>query len=301
MKSTKTLLLASCILSLMLASCAERSQMPAHGYEGTITEVIHMPGIGKLMNYENSLSKHDSTSGDTNNPASDHSSADDGSSGMGAAAMGALTNIGIKLYVRENVVASDISMLGGLITMHSIIDRNARTLTMLMPNHTAMVMNLRALDSNRGKIDDSLRAHNGFFDSLQAMLPQPTGKTETIHGLTTEEYHATKGPIESDMWLSDDVKLKAFDIVRDAFLGRGTEGQGELDQVFGMMRSTAGKIPVKFETKLNGEVVASGEMTDITEEKLDDALFTIPKDYTIVNGDSVRAVKQQQKRHFTAP
>jgi hypothetical protein len=272
--------------------------MPAHGYEGTITEVIHMPGIVKLMNYSNSLSKHDSTNNDSS--ASDRSSADDGSSSMGSAAMGALTNVGLKMYVRENVVAYDISMLGGLITMHSIIDGNARTLTMLMPNHTAMVMNLRTLDSSRGKIDDSLRAHNGFFDSLQAALPQPTGKTQTIHGLSTEEYHATKGAIETDLWLSNDIKLKAFDVVRDAFLGRGTEGQGELDQIFGMMRSIAGKIPVKFETKLNGEVVASGELTDITEEKLDDALFQIPKDYTIVNGDSVRAVKQQ-KRHFTAP
>jgi hypothetical protein len=274
--------------------------MPAHGYEGTITEVIHMPGIGKLMNYESSLSKHDSTNSNYDSSANGRSPADDGSSGMGAAAMGALTNVGLKMYVRENVVAYDISMLGGLITMHSIIDGNARTMTMLMPNHTAMVMDLRALDSSRGKIDDSLRAHNGFLDSMEAMLPQPTGKTQTIHGLQTEEYHATKGPIESDLWLSDDVKLKAFDVVRDAFLGRGTEGQGELDQIFGMMRSIAGKIPVKFETKLNGEVVASGEMTDITEEKLDDALFTIPKDYTIVNGDSVRSAKQQ-KRHFTAP
>jgi Domain of unknown function (DUF4412) len=297
MKSTKVITLASCIACLMLASCAERSQMPAHGYEGTITEVIHMPGIGKLMNYSNSLSKHDSTN--TDSSVNDRSSGDDGSS-MGAAAMGALTNVGLKMYVRENVVAYDISMLGGLITMHSIIDGNARTMTMLMPNHTAMVMDLRALDSSRGKIDDSLRAHNGFLDSLQAMLPQPTGKTQTIHGLQTEEYHATKGAIETDLWLSDDVKLKAFDVVRDAFLGRGTEGQGELDQIFGMMRSIAGKIPVKFETKLNGEVVASGELTDITEEKLDDALFEIPKDYTIVNGDSIRAAKQQ-KRHFTAP
>lgn len=216
MKSTKAVLLASCIASLMLASCAERSQMPAHGYEGTITEVIHMPGIGKLMNYESSLSKHDSTSGDTNNAANDgsseneRSSGDDGSSSMSAAAMGALTNVGLKMYVRENVVAYDISMLGGLITMHSIIDGNARTMTMLMPNHTAMVMDLRALDSSRGKIDDSLRAHNGFLDSLQAMLPQPTGKTQTIHGLQTEEYLATKGPIESDLWLSDDVKAEGI-------------------------------------------------------------------------------------------
>ena len=267
MISTKTFALASCILSLMLASCAERSQMPAHAYEGTITEVIHMPGIGKLMSNGGDFSKHDSTNAD-----------DENSGGMGSAAMGALSNIGLKMYVRENVIAYDVSMLGGLITMHSIIDRNARTLTVLLPNHTAMVMDLRSLDSSRKQMGDSLMAHNGLLDSLQGMLPQPTGKHETIHGLETEKYHATKGSIETDMWLSDNEKLKAFDIVRDAFLGRGTEGEGGgLDEIFGMMRPIAGKIPVKFETKMNGEVLASGELTDITEEKLDDALFTIPE------------------------
>ena len=285
MISKKAAALAFCIPSVMLASCAERSQMPAHAYEGTITEVIHMPGIGKLMN-GGDLSKKDS------------SGVESGSSAM---AMGALANIGLKMYVRENVIAYDVSVLGGLITMHSIIDRNARTLTVLLPNHSAMVMDLRTLDSSRGKIEDSLNAHNGLLDSLEAMLPQPTGKTQTIHGLATEEYHATKGSIETDMWLSDNEKLKAFDVVRDAFLGRGTEGTGGLDQIFGLMRPIAGKIPVKFETKLNGEVVASGELTDITEEKLDDALFTIPKDYTIINGDSVKAANKPKERHFTSP
>jgi Domain of unknown function (DUF4412) len=293
MNSSKTTLLGFCIVSFMLASCAERSQMPAHTYEGTITEVIHMPGIGKLMRNGGDFSKHDSTDADSSDQTGNSSS-------MGASAMGALANVGLKMYVRENVIAYDVSILGGLITMHSIIDRNARTLTVLMPNHTAMVLDLRTLDSSRSKINDSLQAHSALFDSLQAALPQPTGKHETIHGLDAEEYHAVKGPIETDMWLSDNEKLKAFDVVRDAFLGRGNEGSGGLDQIFGMMRPIAGKIPVKFETKLNGEVLASGELTDITEEKLDDALFTIPKDYTIVNGDSIRAAKPKQ-RHFTAP
>ncbi len=281
-----------CISTLMLASCAERSQMPAHAYEGTITEVIHMPGIGKLLSGAamkgDSAMKNDSEGNESAN------------SSIGAGAIGALANIGLKMYVRENVIAYDVSMLGGLITMHSIIDRNARTLTMLMPDHTAMVMDLRALDSSREKMNDTLRAHGGLLDSLQAALPQPTGKHATIHGLETEEYTGTKGSIETDLWLSDNDKLKAFDVVRDAFLGRGTEGEGGLSDVFGMMRPIAGKIPVKFETKMNGEVLASGELTDITEEKLDDALFTIPKDYTIVNGDSVKNAKKQQK-HFTSP
>ncbi len=284
MKTTKAVLLVACLFSFLLASCAERSQMPASAYEGTITEVIHMPGIAKLIGNGGNLSKMDSGNGDGNS----------------SAAMGAFANVGLKMYVRENVVAYDVSMLGGLITMHSIIDRNARTLTVLMPNHTAMVLDLRTLDSTRGKIDDSL-AHNGILDSLMAMMPQPTGKTQTIHGLETEEYHASKGPVETELWLSDNAKLKSFDVVRDAFLGRGTEGSGGLDEIFGMMRPIAGKIPVKFETKVNGEVMASGELTDITEEKLDDALFQIPKDYTIVNGDSVRAANKPKQKHFTAP
>ena len=65
-----------------------------------------------------------------------------------------------------------------------------------------------------------------------------------------------------------------------------------------MMRPVAGKIPVKFETKLNGKVFAKGEMTDNTEEKLDDAIFEIPKDYTIVK-DSGFSVKK--RRNVTAP
>ncbi len=67
------------------------------------------------------------------------------------------------------------------------------------------------------------------------------------------------------------------------------------------MRSVAGKIPVRFETRVNGKVFANGELTDIKEEQLDDALFEIPKDYTIVNGDSIRAARREQHHNVTAP
>ena len=273
----------SVLAAVMLAGCAERGQMPAHSFEGTITETIHVPGIGDVMR-----GKGDSTS----------------EAPQGLSNIGAFANLGLKMYVRENKVAYDISLLGGLITMHSIIDRDARTLTMLMPNHSAVVMDLRTLDTSRTKIDDSLRAHNGIFDSLEAALPQPTGRHETIHGLDAEEYHAAKGPVQTDLWLSSNDKIKAFDVVRDAFLGRGTEGSGGLDEIFGMMRPVAGKIPVKFETKVNGKIFANGELTDITEEKVDDAEFEIPKDYRIVNGDSLstaRRAARQMPRHVTAP
>ncbi|HZK76125.1 MAG TPA: DUF4412 domain-containing protein [Candidatus Kapabacteria bacterium] len=267
------------IFPFLLASCAERSQMPAKPFEGTITEAIQVPGIGSLMN----------GSGDSS-----------GQTGSGLSALGALANIGLKMYVRENKVAYDVSMLGGLITMHSIIDRDARTMTMLLPNNTAMVMDLRALDTSRQKIDDSLRAHLGLFDSLEAALPQPTGRHETIHGLDAEEYHGQKGTVETEMWLSSDSKLQAFDVVRDAFLGRGTAGTGGLDEVFGMIRPIAGKIPVKFETKVNGKTFVKGELTDISEEKIDDAVFEIPQGYQVVNGDSVRAA-HAERHNVTAP
>jgi hypothetical protein len=286
----------SLAIAIALSSCAGRGDMPGRAFEGTITEAIQVPGIGELLK-----------NGD--------SSQSDGAK-MGLSAMGAIANMGLKMYVRENKVAYDVSILGGLITMHSIIDRDARTLTTLMPNHTAIVTDLRALDTSRGKIDDSIRAHSGILDSLQAIMPQPTGNHETIHGLDAEEYHGTKGKVETDLWLTTNDKIKAFDIVRDAFLGRGTAGTGGLDEIFEIMRPIAGKIPVKFETKLNGNVFAKGEMTDITEEKLDDAIFEIPKDYQIVDGDSLRASrhrshsdeddtlpkpKKQERHNVTAP
>ncbi|HET6402385.1 MAG TPA: hypothetical protein VFH95_13445 [Candidatus Kapabacteria bacterium] len=285
----KTNILFCILTSILLASCAERSQMPASAFEGTITEVIQMPGIGTMMSGSN-----DST----------------GQAGQGLSAMGAFANLSLKMYVRENKVAYDMSMLGGLITMHSIIDRDARTMTMLLPNHTAMVMDLRALDTTRRRMDDSLRTRMGIFDSLEAMLPQPTGRHETIHGLDAEEYHGQRGSVETEMWLSANEKLKAFDVVRDAFLGRGIDdrsasaGGGGLDEVFGMIRPIAGKIPVKFETKVNGKTFVKGELTDITEEKLDDALFEIPQGYQIINGDSLRATHGEApapRRNVTAP
>ena len=97
-------------------------------------------------------------------------------------------------------------------------------------------------------------------------------------------------------------KIKAFEIIRDAFLGRAQTGTGGLDQIFGMMRPIAGKIPIKCETKYKGKTFVKMEMTDISEEKLDDALFEIPKDYTIENGDSMMHSDTTKKvRHYTAP
>ena len=252
--------------------------MPAKGFEGTITETIQVPGIGDLMQ-----GKAGSNGGGEEAPGLN---------------LGALANLQLKMYVRENKVAYDISMLGGLISMRSIIDRNARTMTTLLPNKVARVMDLRSLDSMRGTVDDSLRAHESMLDSFAAMLPQPTGRKETIHDIEAEEYHAQRGPFETTLWLSQNDKIKAFDVVRDAMLGRGSAGGGGLDEIFGMMRPVAGKIPVKFETKMNGKLFAKGEMTDITEEKVDDDVFEIPKDYVIERDTGFR---MQKRRNVTAP
>ena len=86
-----------------------------------------------------------------------HEDDTDNSDKQGMAMLGAASNMTLKMFVRENKVSYDISLLGGLITMRSIIDRNARTLTMLLPTHSAMVMDLRAMDSMRGRIEDSMK------------------------------------------------------------------------------------------------------------------------------------------------
>src|SRR5207237_4513599 len=135
-----------------------RSQMPGKGFEGIITETIQIPGIGDLMRGK-----------------ADSSGAEESAPGFNA---GALANLQMKMYVRENKVAYDISMLGGLLSMRSIIDRNNRTLTALLPNKVARVIELRALDTMRGRVDDSIRAHDTFLDSLATSLPQPTGHQE---------------------------------------------------------------------------------------------------------------------------
>ena len=259
-----------------LASCAEHTQMPARSFEGTITEVIQVPGIADMMHTPND-------------------SASENEQPQGMSSLDALSNMTLKMYVRENKVAYDVSILGGLVTMRSIIDRDARTLTMLMPNRTAMVTNLRGMDSLRGRVDDSIRAHTSIFDSLAHLLPQPTGEKQTIHGLEAEEYRATQNGMDVDLWLSSNDKVKAFEIIHDALLGRGsgmTDSPGGLDEIFGMMRPIAGKIPVKFETKRNGKTFAKGEMTDITEEKLDDAIFEIPKDYAVIHSDSAKDIME---------
>src|SRR3569832_2576560 len=110
-----------------------------------------------------------------------------------------------------------MSLMGGLIgvPVHSIIDRNSRTMTMLVGKH-AYVTNLRALDSNRTKVDDSLSEHPEILDSLNKVVPKPTGMKKTIYGLECEEYTSTFKGMNIDMWISQDPRLKFYDVIQDA-------------------------------------------------------------------------------------
>jgi hypothetical protein len=267
------------LFAVFLASCAGRNELPQRQFEGTIVEVIQMPGLASMMGAEGGGGE---------------------GGGFGATVIGALSNMNITLHTRGDKVAYNVAILGGMINATSIIDRNNRTMTMLLPNHTAVVSDLRSFDSTRRKIDDSLRARPAMFDSLADLIPVPTGKKETFHGVEAEEYRAQKGDMEMTMWLSTSEKVKAFEVMRDALLGRGGHGNGGLDQVFAFLQPIAGKIPVKFETKMKGKPFITGEMKEITEEKLDDAVFEIPKGYKIETADSARA-EWKAKRDSAKP
>src|SRR5205823_12617866 len=129
------------VCAIGIAGCAGRTQMPQHAFEGTITEQIQMPGLAALAAGSDS----------------------DAGSSFGSSIIGALSNVTITLHTRGDKVAYNVSILGGMITATSIVDRNARTLTVLLPNHTAVVSDLRSLDSSRHAIDDSLRARTGLL------------------------------------------------------------------------------------------------------------------------------------------
>jgi hypothetical protein len=121
--------------------------------------------------------------------------------------------------------------------------------------------------------------------------------------MTSEQYVASSGDMSTELWLTDDARVHALDVLRDALLGRHRTGEGGMEQVFAMLAPVAGKLPVKFETRYKGKVVMTGGLRSIEEEKVDNEQFEIPKDYQIVNGDSLRIERQrpQRERTFTGP
>ena len=248
---------------LTLTSCSERGQLPGRSFEGKVVQKISVhPGAMA------SAIKKD-TSGSTSP----------------LAAIGMMNlSLNITMYSKADKLAYDVEALGFPIKMHSIIDRNARTLTVITPDKMAYVSNLRALDTTRKKLDDSIQEHSDLLDSLQAHLPQPTGNKKTINGLACEEYKSKFGSGDITMWVTHDTRLKFYDIMRDAFLGKRRTGLGGIEEAMGVIAPFIGEgnIPVRLDISMNGTPLLTSEMTEITEEAVGDDIMTVPKDYQVV-------------------
>lgn len=188
----------------------------------------------------------------------------------------------ITMYVRGDKVAYDMGVMG--ISFHSIIDRNARTMTMLMNKH-AYVTNLRSLDTVRKKVDDSVNAHPDILDSLDQMTPKPTGMKKTINGLECEEYIGTFKGMNTEMWITQDPRLKFYDVIQDAFLGKKRTGEGGMEEMMALLKpiSGEGKVPVQMTITKDGKTFIKTELKEMSEEKVKDEIFEIPKDYEVIN------------------
>jgi hypothetical protein len=252
-----SLLFPLLLLSVILSSCAEQAAMPGRAFEGTITQIIKVPGLANAMG---------------------------GEAGGGGAMMAAASNVNMKIYAREDKLAYEMAVMGGLFKIKTIIDRSSRTITMLMPNKQAFVTDLRSMDSMRKIIDDSLNTGN-HLDSLAQNIPKPTGKKMEINGFEVEEYVSKVEGMDVQMWMTSDPRMQFYEIIQDAMLGRQRTGMGGIEEAFAMlMPLSKGKIPVQLTAKLNGEIFATSELTKIEEMELDDEIFAIPAGYKIIKG-----------------
>ncbi|HYM20091.1 MAG TPA: DUF4412 domain-containing protein [Candidatus Kapabacteria bacterium] len=245
-------------------SCSERSQLPGRSFEGKVVQKI-------------SVNPRAFTQGVSSNDSSDASSP------LAALSMMNLS-MTVTMYSKADKVAYDVEVVGFPIKMHSIIDRNARTLTVVTPDKMAYVSDLRSFDTTRSKIDDSLKEHSNFLDSLQAHLPQPTGNKKTINGLDCEEYRSKIGNNDLTMWITHDARLKFYDVIRDALLGKRRTGLGGMEEAMGIIAPFVGEgnVPVRFEISTGGTPFITSEMTEISEEAVDNDLVNIPKGYQVV-------------------
>lgn len=249
-------------LTFGLSSCAEQAAMPGKAFEGTITQIIKVPGLAKLMSGDSGM-------------------------GGGGALLGAASNVNVKIYAREDRVAYEMAVMGGLLKIKSIINRSTRTLTMLTPDKKAIVIDLKSMDSMRNEIDDSIRGNSGMIDSLADQIPKPTGKKMEINGFEVEEYVSRSNDMDIQMWVTEDPRMQFYEVVQDALLGRQRTGMGGMEEIFAMFQPISkGKIPVQVTAKLNGEVLATSEMTKLEQEELDDSVFEIPAGYEIVKQDA---------------
>jgi len=284
MKYVPSRLIVFFLIGFSLASCAQKGTMPGRAFEGTITQVIRMPGLSRMI--QNGMDSAKAQGGDGQvNPL------------LGA--LGLANAITLKMYVRENKVAYEMSALGGMIKFRSIIDRTTRTLTVLSPNHQAIVTDLHAMDTLSERVSDSMQVHPERLDSLRLAVPKPTGKTQTINGFEAEEYRSTVAGMDIDMWLTSDPRMKFYDVVRDAILGRRRTGSGGMEELFQILSpiSGSGKVAVKADVTMQGQPFMSSELKEIEEGKVDDERFEIPKGYEIIKSDSIRRrpVETEQK------
>ncbi len=261
---------------ITLASCSDKASMPNKAFEGKI--------IQKIIIHGNALSEMTGESG--------MDSADKSKSDATKGILSAMNiNVDVTMYVKPDKLAYDMSMLGGLVNIHAIIDPMTRKLTMLMPGKIAQQYDLKKMDKGRKSLDDSLNANPTIFDSLMKELPKPTGKKQEINGFDCEEYLLTTEKqgkkLEMEMWITTDPRLKFYDVMRDALLGKGRTGAGGMEQLMSAFEPFAGegKVPVKMSMKVNGKEFMSSELLEMIEEKLDNKYFEIPKDYKIQETD----------------
>jgi hypothetical protein len=259
------------LVGSIFGGCSEKASMPGKAFEGKIIQKIVIHG-----NALKDLAKEKSDSAAENNQ-------------MGAALLGGMNlKADMTMHVRTDKVAIETSMLGGLVSMRQVIDRNSRKMTMIVPmTKQAIVMDLAEIDKVRGEIDDSLQHNQGIFDSLRNAAPKATGKKEEINGFDCEEYVMQTDlngmPMEVEMWITQDPRLKFYDVVRDAVLGKKRTGAGGLEQLMAAFEPFAGhgNVAVKMTMRVGGKDFMSSELMEMIEEKTEDKYFEIPKGYEV--------------------
>jgi len=265
MRNSKSILFIAGIL--FLSSCSERASMPGRAFEGKIVQQISVDASALGSAEERNDTTFTAPAPSKKLP------------------LGFNANATITMYVRGDKVASEMSLLGGFVPLpvRTIIDRNARTMTMLVNKH-AYVTNLRSMDSMRSKIDDTLNEHPDILDSLNKFIPKPTGMKKTINGLECEEYIGIFKGMNIDMWITQDPRLKFYDVLEDAFLGKNRTGMGGMEQMMMLLKpiSGEGKVPVTMTMSKDGKTFIKSELKEMSEEKLSDDLFEVPKDYEVI-------------------
>lgn len=259
------------LFGFILAGCSEKAAMPGKAFEGKIIQKIVIHG-----NALKGMTKGDGDSASKSNP-------------MAAAFMGGMNlKADVTMHVRTDRVAVETSMFGGLVSMRQIIDRNSRKMTMIIPMaKQAVVVDLAEMDKVRGELDDSLQKNHGLFDSLTSSIPKATGNKEEINGFDCEEYRVTSSvegkTMEVEMWITQDPRLKFYDVVRDALLGKKRTGAGGFEELMAILEPFAGqgKVAVKMILRIDGKDYLSSEMTEMVEEKTEDKYFEIPKGFEI--------------------